>query len=99
VKRNLLIPDSPIACTRWSTRRVETPPIQASWITATSYGGPRIAVHAMPIQAGQLYDVQALPWLPSIRSMSAAKSLYRSPKLWVAKRSAAVASPLSLFLV
>ncbi len=26
----LLMPDSPIACTRSSTRRVETPPIQAS---------------------------------------------------------------------
>ena len=26
----LLIPASPIACTRSSTRRVETPPIQAS---------------------------------------------------------------------
>src|SRR4051794_3356688 len=25
----------PIACTRSSTRRVETPPTQASWITAT----------------------------------------------------------------
>src|SRR5436190_20382313 len=33
---DLLIPDSPIACTRSSTRRVETPPIQASWITAIS---------------------------------------------------------------
>src|SRR3954467_3041741 len=32
----LLIPASPIACTRSSTRRVETPPTQASWITATS---------------------------------------------------------------
>ena len=32
----LLIPESPIACTRSSTRRVDTPPIQASWITATS---------------------------------------------------------------
>ncbi len=32
----LLIPDSPIACTRSSTRLVETPPTQASWITATS---------------------------------------------------------------
>jgi hypothetical protein len=30
------MPDSPIACTSSSTRRVETPPIQASWITATS---------------------------------------------------------------
>jgi hypothetical protein len=27
---------SPIDCTSSSTRRVETPPIQASWITATS---------------------------------------------------------------
>ena len=33
---DLLIPDSPIACTRSSTRRVETPPIHASWITAIS---------------------------------------------------------------
>src|SRR6201987_2070184 len=33
---DLLIPDSPIACTRSSTRRVETPPIQASWRTAIS---------------------------------------------------------------
>src|SRR5690349_23113050 len=32
----LLIPDSPIACIRSSTRRVETPPTHASWITATS---------------------------------------------------------------
>ena len=31
---DLLIPDNPIACTRSSTRRVDTPPIQASWITA-----------------------------------------------------------------
>jgi hypothetical protein len=31
----LLMPSRPIACTRSSTRRVETPPIQASWITAT----------------------------------------------------------------
>jgi len=30
---DLLIPDSPIACTRSSTRRVDTPVIQASWIT------------------------------------------------------------------
>jgi hypothetical protein len=30
------IPLSPMACTSSSTRRVETPPIQASWITATS---------------------------------------------------------------
>src|SRR3982751_34789 len=29
------MPASPIACTRSSTRRVETPPTQASWITAT----------------------------------------------------------------
>ena len=28
--------EMPIACTRSSTRRVETPPIQASWMTATS---------------------------------------------------------------
>ena len=33
---DLLIPDNPIACTRSSTRRVDTPPIQASWITAIS---------------------------------------------------------------
>jgi hypothetical protein len=33
---DLLIPDNPIACTRPSTRRVDTPPIQASWITAIS---------------------------------------------------------------
>ena len=33
---DLLIPDSPIACTRSSIRRVDTPPIQASWITAIS---------------------------------------------------------------
>ena len=32
----MLIPDSPIACTRSSTRRVDTPVIQASWITAIS---------------------------------------------------------------
>ena len=31
----LPIPLSPIACTSSSTRRVETPPIHASWITAT----------------------------------------------------------------
>ena len=31
---DLLSPDSPIACTRSSSRRVDTPPIQASWITA-----------------------------------------------------------------
>ena len=31
----LLIPLNPIACTRSSTRLVDTPPIQASWITAT----------------------------------------------------------------
>src|SRR5215212_4304108 len=30
------MPFRPTACTRSSTRRVETPPIQASWITATS---------------------------------------------------------------
>ena len=30
-----VIPASPIACTRSSTRRVEPPPIQAFWITAT----------------------------------------------------------------
>ena len=30
------MPDSPIAWTSPSTRRVETPPIQASWITVTS---------------------------------------------------------------
>jgi len=29
------IPVRPMACTRSSTRRVETPPIHASWITAT----------------------------------------------------------------
>jgi hypothetical protein len=33
---DLLMPDSPMAGTRSSTRRVETPPIQASWITAIS---------------------------------------------------------------
>jgi hypothetical protein len=34
---NLRLADPrPIACTRSSTRRVETPPIQASWITAIS---------------------------------------------------------------
>ena len=32
----LLIPDSPMACTNSSTRRVDTPLTQASWITATS---------------------------------------------------------------
>jgi hypothetical protein len=31
----LLISESPMACTRSSTRRVETPAIQASWIAAT----------------------------------------------------------------
>ena len=31
---DLPIPLRPIACTRSSTRRVETPPIHASWITA-----------------------------------------------------------------
>ena len=31
----LEMPLSPIACTSSSTRRVETPPIQASWMTAT----------------------------------------------------------------
>ncbi len=31
----LLMPSRPIATTRSSTRRVETPPIYASWITAT----------------------------------------------------------------
>ena len=30
------MPLSPIACTSSSTRRVDTPPIQASWITVTS---------------------------------------------------------------
>ena len=34
--RDLSIPARPIACTSSSTRRVETPPTQASWITATS---------------------------------------------------------------
>jgi hypothetical protein len=33
---DLLIPERPIACTRSSTRRVDTPPIQASWMTAIS---------------------------------------------------------------
>jgi hypothetical protein len=33
---DLLIPLSPIACTNSSTRRVETPPIYASWITPIS---------------------------------------------------------------
>ena len=32
---DLEIPVMPIACTNSSTRRVDTPPIQASWITAT----------------------------------------------------------------
>ena len=30
------MPDKPIACTKPLTRRVETPPIHASWITVTS---------------------------------------------------------------
>jgi hypothetical protein len=30
---DLLIPESPMACTSSSTRRVDTPPIHASWIT------------------------------------------------------------------
>ena len=30
------MPESPIACAISSTRRVDTPPIQASWMTATS---------------------------------------------------------------
>ena len=30
------MPLSPIACTSSSTRRVETPPIHASWMTVTS---------------------------------------------------------------
>ena len=46
----------------------------------------------IPIEADQPYDVQALPWLQSMRSMSAVKSLYSSPRLWVAERIAAVAS-------
>ena len=33
--RDLSIPARPIACASSSTRRVETPPIHASWITAT----------------------------------------------------------------
>jgi hypothetical protein len=33
---DLEMPVRPIAWTRSSTRRVETPPIQASWMTATS---------------------------------------------------------------
>ena len=33
---DLEMPDRPMAWTRSSTRRVETPPIQASWMTATS---------------------------------------------------------------
>src|ERR671916_203209 len=32
----LEMPARPIACTSSSTRRVDTPPIQASWMTATS---------------------------------------------------------------
>jgi hypothetical protein len=32
----LLMPPSPIACTRSSTLRVETPAIQASWMTGIS---------------------------------------------------------------
>jgi hypothetical protein len=32
----LEMPLKPIACTRSSTRRAETPAIQASWITAVS---------------------------------------------------------------
>jgi hypothetical protein len=41
----LEMPLSPIACTGSSTRRVETPPIHASWITAASAflrGPPRL---------------------------------------------------------
>jgi hypothetical protein len=30
------MPESPIACAISSTRRVDTPPIQASWMTATN---------------------------------------------------------------
>ena len=30
------MPESPIACASSSTRRVDTPPIQASWMTATN---------------------------------------------------------------
>ena len=32
----MLIPESPMACTRSSTFRVETPAIQASWMTETN---------------------------------------------------------------
>ncbi len=32
----LEMPERPMACTSSSTRRVDTPPIHASWITATS---------------------------------------------------------------
>jgi hypothetical protein len=74
---------------RWIERRGA--PVKTGHISDKIHAPPADSA-GIPIEADQPYDVQALPWLQSMRSMSAAKSLYRSPRLWVAERIAAVAS-------
>src|ERR1700736_1424148 len=74
---------------RWIERRAA--PVKSGHISDKIHAPPADSA-GIPIEADQPYDVQALPWLQSMRSMSAAKSLYSSPRLWVAERIAAVAS-------
>ena len=68
----LLIPASPIACTRSSTRRVETPPTQASWITATSAFSDGLA------RLEERREVAALPQLRDAQ-LQAAKPRVQRP--------------------
>jgi hypothetical protein len=45
----LEMPARPIACTSSSTRRVDTPPIHASWMTATSGCLPDLRLLRQPL--------------------------------------------------
>jgi hypothetical protein len=64
---DLLILDRPSACTRSSTRPVETPPIQASWITAIS------AFYETFRASQERREVTALPqlWDPQLKRSQA----------------------------
>ena len=53
------MPESPIACAISSTRRVDTPPIQASWMTATDAFPSFCASRTAEVAAGpQLRDLE-----------------------------------------
>jgi hypothetical protein len=79
---DLLIPGNPIACTRSSTRRVETPPIRASWMTPIS------AFFRVLARLRERREVAALPQLGNAQLQRAEASVKASFAVTVASGGA-----------